>query len=206
MKNKKLERIKKLSKINLLKTFGMILKGYKIIVYPNTNVYIHKSAKIDINGSLELGKTWEKGANYKSSIILRENAKLIINGNFKVYCGTTITVNNNASLILNNGFINKGSSIHVFEQVKIGNNVIIAEEVMIRDSDNHKIGYKEVTLPIEIEEKVWIGTRATILKGVKIGKGSVIAACSLINKDVPSYSLVAGVPARVINDNIEWEQ
>ena len=62
-----------------------------------------------------------------------------------------------------------------------------------------------MTKPIEIGDHVWIGLRAIILKGVKIGNGSVIAAGAVVTRDVPPYSLVAGVPARVIKENIYWE-
>lgn len=51
---------------------------------------------------------------------------------------------------------------------------------------------------IVIDDDVWIGCNSTILSGVNIGQGAVIAACSLVNKDVPPYAIVAGVPARVI--------
>lgn len=56
----------------------------------------------------------------------------------------------------------------------------------------------EKALPITIEDNVWIGAQVTILGGVTIGEGSVIGAGSVINKDVPPYSVVAGLPARVI--------
>jgi len=49
-----------------------------------------------------------------------------------------------------------------------------------------------------IEDDVWIGFKATILKGVTIGRGSVIAAGSVVTKDVPPYTLVAGNPAQII--------
>jgi galactoside O-acetyltransferase len=54
------------------------------------------------------------------------------------------------------------------------------------------------TSPIRIEDKVWIGMDVLVLKGVTIGEGSVVAARSVVTKDVPPYSLVAGNPARVV--------
>ena len=53
-------------------------------------------------------------------------------------------------------------------------------------------------LDVIIEDDVWVGTKAVILKGVTVGKGSVVAAGSIVTKDVPPYSIVGGVPARVI--------
>ncbi|MCX4175796.1 DapH/DapD/GlmU-related protein [Paraburkholderia madseniana] len=53
-------------------------------------------------------------------------------------------------------------------------------------------------MPIDIEEDCWLGARVTVLGGVTIGKGSVIAAGSVITRDVPPFSIVAGVPGRVV--------
>lgn len=67
------------------------------------------------------------------------------------------------------------------------------------------IGGKEKSAPIHIGNHVWIGARATILKGVTIGDGAVVAAGAVVNKDVPPNTLVGGVPARIIKENISWE-
>ena len=78
---------------------------------------------------------------------------------------------------------------------------------MIRDSDNHTIvrdGYTP-TAPIKIGNHVWIGVNCTILKGVTIGDGAIIAAGSVVTKDVPAHSLVGGVPAKVIRTDVEWK-
>lgn len=56
----------------------------------------------------------------------------------------------------------------------------------------------ENDMNVEIMSDVWIGANATILKGVTIGEGSIVAACSLVTKDVPPYSIVGGIPAKVI--------
>ena len=61
------------------------------------------------------------------------------------------------------------------------------------------------TAPIEIGSNVLIGRRSMIMKGVKIGDGSVIAAGSVVTRDVPAKCLAAGVPARVIRQDIQWE-
>lgn len=59
--------------------------------------------------------------------------------------------------------------------------------------------------PITICDNVWIGTGAMILKGVTIGEGAVVAAGAIVTKDVPQRCLVGGVPAKVIRENVEWE-
>lgn len=94
-----------------------------------------------------------------------------------------------------------GVHIDVREMVKIGENVRIAPYTIILDSDFHDVKdhfADGTSKPIIIEDDVWIATRSTILKGVHIGKGAVVATGAVVTKDVPPYCVVAGVPARVI--------
>jgi acetyltransferase-like isoleucine patch superfamily enzyme len=58
--------------------------------------------------------------------------------------------------------------------------------------------------PVIIEEDVWIGFRATLLKGVTVGQGSIVAAGALVTCDVPCYAIVGGVPAKVIK--MRWNE
>lgn len=193
--------------INIVKTLMLRNKFNNITIWPNTKISISKTSSIDNYGKIQIGKKWDGAPNFKSCLIMREKSKLIVRGKYDIFGGTIITVNKNAVLELGSGFINRGCNIHVYQNIKIGNNVIIAEDVMIRDSDSHSLcyeGYKK-TSPIKIEDNVWIGARATILKGVTIGSGSVVAAGSIVNKDVPSNCIVAGNPAKVIKQNITWK-
>ena len=63
-----------------------------------------------------------------------------------------------------------------------------------------------VDAPVTIGDRVWIGCRATVLKGVTIGDGAVVAACSVVTRDVPPRALVAGNPARVVREDVTWEE
>jgi maltose O-acetyltransferase len=95
------------------------------------------------------------------------------------------------------------NGVHIFagELVEIGDNVRIAPYTIILDSDFHDITdhFSDGTSkPVKIEDNVWIATRATLLKGVQIGRGSVVAAGAVVTKDVPPYTVVGGVPAVVI--------
>lgn len=103
------------------------------------------------------------------------------------------------------------------DKIVIGKYVIISNNVIIMDNNSHPTDIakrREMSLnkpgtelwrskyadhkPITIEDSVWIGERAVILKGVKIGYGSIIASDSVVTHDVPSYCIVAGNPARVV--------
>ena len=77
--------------------------------------------------------------------------------------------------------------------------------ILVGDSKIIKplIKENECTKPVIIKDNVWIGLGATILKGVTIGEGAIIAAGAVVNKDVPPHTLVGGVPAKVIRENVK---
>ncbi len=103
-------------------------------------------------------------------------------------------------------FIGPGSIIVARKRIVIGDGCQIAEYVTIRDND-HRLatngtlasrGFNEA--PILIEKNVWIGAKATITRGVRIGENAVVAAGAVVTHNVPANTLVAGVPARVIKE------
>jgi maltose O-acetyltransferase len=100
-------------------------------------------------------------------------------------------------------FINYGCSIGATKLVRIGAGCSIGPYVFIMDNDFHRLEPERrnelpPSAPIVLEENVWLGARATILRGVTIGAGSVIGATSVVAHDIPPRSLAAGVPARVL--------
>lgn len=87
-------------------------------------------------------------------------------------------------------------------KLTIGNHVDIATEVMIYNSE-HNIedpNFLATEAPVVIEDYVFIGPRVVILPNLKIGRGAVIAAGAVVTKDVPSYAIVAGMPAKIIGE------
>ncbi|MCB0494113.1 MAG: acyltransferase [Cyclobacteriaceae bacterium] len=107
----------------------------------------------------------------------------------------------NGKLVVGKESSLNGVHIDARELVEIGERVRIAPYTIIMDSDFHDLkdhNKEGPSSPIYIEDDVWIATRATILKGVRIGKGSVIATGAIVTKDVPPYCVAAGTPARVV--------
>jgi maltose O-acetyltransferase len=86
--------------------------------------------------------------------------------------------------------------------LKIGNHVDIASQVLIYTSEHdvHSADMRPIEAPVEIADFCFIGPRAIILPGVKIGKGAVVAAGAVVTKDVSARKIVAGVPAREIGE------
>lgn len=98
-------------------------------------------------------------------------------------------------------FINGGVSIVAMSRVTIGRNCAIGNYTLIMDSDFHSVGdhtHYPGAKPIVIEDDVWLAARVTVLKGVTIGRGAVVAAGAVVTRDVAPYTLVGGVPARLI--------
>jgi acetyltransferase-like isoleucine patch superfamily enzyme len=81
-------------------------------------------------------------------------------------------------------------------------------DVQILDNDFHAITVdgttRPSTAPVTIGDRVWVGTRALILKGVEIGDGAIVAAGSVVSRDVPPGTIVAGMPARVVGKVDGW--
>ncbi len=100
-------------------------------------------------------------------------------------------------------FINRGSLIVSKESVTIGNDVLIGDYVSIYDHD-HKLSKHETqgytSKPVNISDNVWIGSHAVILKGISIGKNSIVAAGSIVTKDIPEHQLWGGVPATFMKE------
>jgi acetyltransferase-like isoleucine patch superfamily enzyme len=100
-------------------------------------------------------------------------------------------------------FVNHGAYFMDGAKITIGEHCFIgpdfgaytAQHPLVAEERNSFI---ERALPIEVGNNVWIGARVTLLPGVHIGEGSVIAAGAVVTKDIPAHVLAAGVPARVV--------
>lgn len=192
---------------DLLKSFwyALRLRSVNLVIYPKTWTSIHRHARITGKGRLAMGCRWAGFGFYQSELHLADNAHLHINGFFNIHTGAHIAIAKNAVLELGSGYVNSNVTMDCFNHIRIGQEVAISKGVTIRDSDNHEIeggGAKDA--PIIIGNHVWIGLNAVILKGVRIGDNAVIAAGSVVIRDVPSGALVAGVPARVRKKGIHW--
>ncbi|HWE36458.1 MAG TPA: acyltransferase [Isosphaeraceae bacterium] len=88
--------------------------------------------------------------------------------------------------------------------IVIGRDCAISWNVTIFDDDGHGAGPPPYSAPVVIGDRVWIGCNATILKGVTIGPGSIVAAGAVVTRSCPPRSMIAGIPARVIRHDVEW--
>lgn len=141
---------------------------------------------------------------------LTKPIRYLVCKNIFEFCGKNVNIERCAYFGDGKGiFIGNNSGIGVNckiqRNVKIGNYVMMGEDVIII-TNTHKFDDCNIpmamqgfeNLPVTIGDDVWIGSRVMILPGVKIGKGSIIGAGAVVSKDVPEYSIVGGVPAKLI--------
>jgi len=99
----------------------------------------------------------------------------------------------------NNVFLNQGVRIACSSEISIGDNALIGDETVILDNDYHGVANSPAkAAPVRIESDVWLGTRVIVLRGVTIGRGSVVGAGAVVTRSIPPFVFAAGVPAQVI--------
>ena len=185
-----------------------------LVVFKPCMYYIHSDAVVSIEKYFNFNRSWDRKRmvlnKQSGSLYVAEGASLEVDS-FDAYAGCRINVNAGARLTLGSGYMNQDSVIDCFESITVGHHVVISERVVMRDSDNHTIRSlvessdgQAITSPIIVEDNVWIGMNATILKGVTIGEGSIIAAGSVVTRSIPPHCLAAGVPAKVIKTDVTW--
>lgn len=190
--------------------FTRRVKGHRLLkIFNNraTIIQLNKHSSMELQGDLIVGQRQVKRSRLETRILVESGGKMTVGFNgFTVFAGSYIRIINGGHLIVNGGFINENVQITCGDTIEIGRDCAIGRDVVIRSYDGHTInepGY-EICKPIRIGNHVWIGQGATILKGVTIGDGAIIASGAIVTKDVPAKTAVAGVPARVVKDNVEW--
>lgn len=147
------------------------------------------------------GKNSRICSNSRIDVMPFNNFVLGDNSTIEDFC----TINNGVGDVIIGDRCRIGMSNVIIGPVSIGNDVILAQNIVLSGL-NH--GYEDISLPphnqpvtkkkITVEDEVWVGANAVIVSGVSIGKHSVIAAGSVVTKDVPPYSVAAGNPAKII--------
>ena len=180
--------------------------------------------KLEIVGKLRKNKIKISGNNnilYIGKNSLLRDSNIFIKGNNNIiYIGDNCVVNN-TSIILDN----EGSEIRIGNKtsiakvqivslepykIEIGEDCMLSYDIEIRNTDSHKIYDKNTNerinegSSINIGNHVWLGMRAIILKGVTIGDNSIVAAGSIVTKDVKANTIVSGNPAKQIKENVYW--
>lgn len=198
---------------NTVSSFG---DGKLLYTMPSAVFDIHKSAKIDLDIPFLFGTAPVKGMKLPTCLRMAPNTTLKVHngpmtrygtGRYRMCYGAYIEIINGGKLTIGQGAANVGLTIMCAKEVTIGNGVRIGRNVSIRDFNGAHVIISDTYVnhaPVKIEDHVWLCTGCTIMPGVTIGEGSVVAANAVVTRSVPPRSLVAGAPAKVIKSNIEW--
>lgn len=150
-----------------------------------------------------------------TTLTLLNNSTIFINGSVKVYQGATVLTGRNASLIFGDEVtIGDRAEIICMEKIEIGSHTDLTWECQMTDFASHPIIDKisgdihPMTSPIYIGEYCWIGNRTTIMPGTNLPNRTIVASNSLLNKNyiqkgLKPYSLIGGIPAVTLRENIE---
>jgi acetyltransferase-like isoleucine patch superfamily enzyme len=187
-------------RISFGKSSGLVLIGKGVRILYSHNLFVGKNFVVEDYCEINCLATKQIRAGDKVTI-----GKYAIIRPSNIYGGDI----GEGLLIGNNSNIGPYSYIGCSGFIEIGNNVMISPRVSIY-SENHN--YPMTAIPmkdqgvtrsfVKIEDDCWIAANSVILAGITIGRGSVVAAGSVVTKDVPPYSIVAGVPATIIKKRV----
>lgn len=178
----------------------------------DTTVRIERTstARIELGGTLLLGQqSLRPLADGLTQLRLSEGSLLRTEGWAMLCRGSKTTVGPGATLTLGEGaLVSVDARIDCFHEMRIGKDAAISWGATVLDTGHHwyRVGseLRDPTGPVVIGEHAFVGTSAIVLPGVTIGDGAMVAAGSVVTRDVPAGCLVAGTPARVLHEDVEW--
>jgi acetyltransferase-like isoleucine patch superfamily enzyme len=191
-------------------------KFYRFIIDKYLLCKIKAIPKLEVKGKIRVQGTPIIDIRNGANIIIGENCTLNSRNegyHTALYSPVKLFADRKgAKILIGNNTRIHGSCIHAYNKIVIGNNCLIAANTNIFDGNGHDICFENVedrlktigqSKPITIEDNVWIGINSTILPGVIIGEGSIVAANSVVTKNVPKMCIVAGNPAQIVKTKEE---
>lgn len=144
-----------------------------------------------------------------SVVRVREGASLACEGVVSLQRGVRVVVDGGTLTLGHGTNVNGlGTRLLCAQEITIGAFCTFSWDVQVLDNDFHAITVDGVerpsVAPVRLGDRVWVGTRAVVLKGVTIGDGAVVAAGAVVSSDVPAGAVVGGVPAKVIGRADSW--
>jgi acetyltransferase-like isoleucine patch superfamily enzyme len=181
--------IRKITIYILGKINGVRLRFAKLLI---------KAQDIELGENVYIGKC--------VNIQVHKQGQLIIENNVTILDYTNIFVHSNAFMKIGDStFISHHCEFASSQSISIGKECAFAAYCTMIDTDKDYTDYttpmplrKAKTNPIILEDNIWLAYKVTVLKGVQIGRNCVVAANAVVNKNIPAYTVAAGVPAKVI--------
>lgn len=162
-------------------------------------------------GALRIGLgAFGLSSEHDTSVVrVREGASLHCEGIVSLQRGVRVVVDGGRLTLGHGTNVNgTGTKLLCAQEITIGRDCTFSWDVQVLDNDFHAITVDGVeqpsAAPVRIGDRVWVGTRAVVLKGVTVGDGAVVAAGAVVTRDVPPGAVVAGVPAKVVGRADSW--
>lgn len=203
-----------LRQASFLRSFWWTLRcGRPVVLARGTVLRVARGGRLRIapGGALFLGIAHQTPRGPVPALVdIGRGSVLWIGGTVQILRGARVVALRGAQVRLGgNTFLNDDASVTAMRSITIGSGCAIAWRTMIADSDFHALQgrtgrFETVTLPVTIGDNVWIGMGSFILKGVSIGAGSVVAAGTVVRRDVPPGVLFSGNPGQVVREGVQW--
>ncbi len=173
------------------------LKRFYVLVYSKSHILYYRAAY--------------PGLALPFDAIIKSGAIISVTDGGSISIGRDVKFSRNCQVVARGGTLNIGDNVQIgdgaiitcMNHVEIGNQTLIAEYVVIRDQDHdyrsrpiRSSGFNSAR--IEIGADCWLGSKATVLRGSKIGDGAVIGAHALVRGNIDGYSLAVGAPAKIV--------
>lgn len=187
----------------------------------NNKIYVSKDTAAQLSGAVEI-----HGDN--NTVLICDGCRSTGNLSAILRNDSTLEIGSQCQMAHNFFYLTEKTEIHIGSQtafngicwiqlhepskVQIGSGCLFGGDTNIITSDMHTIFDVETgkrinpSADVVVEDNVWVGARAFIMKGCRIGGGSIVGLGSVVTRDVPGYSAVAGNPARVIRTGVTWRR
>lgn len=190
------------------------------IIEGNNNIFNNKGICSNIRRKIKGNNNFieaSEGVNLSNIkiVIIGDNNKINIGADTYIDQSVFWIQGNNCSLIIGKNVSVESASFAVVEDnqsIDIGDECMLAYGIELKTSDSHSILDAETrerinpAQSIKINNHVWIGANVTLLKGVVVGKDSIVGTGAIVTRNIPENSLAVGVPAKVIRLNVTWKR
>ena len=192
------------------KTIKGVQAGKRFGLGPNINLLYPRCLTVGDDVSIE-GPAYMNCLSTKGVHI---GSHTSIDRNCWLHCGGKLNDHDHGFFTLGEySFIGCNAVIGAGGGIQVGNHVLIGQTVNLH-AENHNFLNPDLSVDqqgityqgIIIEDDVWIGSKATILDGVRIGKGAVIAAGAVVTKSIPEYAIAMGVPAKIVGSRQKQDE
>ena len=184
--------------------------GCYLIPYRGAVIEMQNGSVLELHANLAVNAEKLRGSKAEAYLLLREGARLTIDGDVLLTHHSVIEVHRHAKMSLGRYYINIGAVLIAGHEMRIGDGVLISRNVYIYDADHHRLYDSEgkqtnPPCPLSVGNHVWIGIKATLLRGTRVEDGAVIAAGSVVMGKVKGGTMAMGYPARSYSE-VRWEE